>query len=102
MHIEVAKAADKPSFFYGSGGGMNAPALLQQTEGRSRVGNGLALVPHYWAQAGYATLAVSSDDNAPASWHSQSDAGDVTWTFAGSSGDLYLMPASNLYDATSA
>jgi alpha-glucosidase len=102
MHIEIAKVTDKSSSFYGSGGGMNTPTALQQTEGRSRVGNGVAVVPHYWAQAGYATLAVSSDDNAPPSWYAQSEEGDVTWTFAGSSGDLYLMPASNLYEATSA
>src|SRR6185437_15712653 len=38
VHIEIAKAPDRPAIFYGSGGGMNTPVSLQQTEGRSRVG----------------------------------------------------------------
>jgi alpha-glucosidase len=97
--LEVSWTKDKPPAFYGSGNGV---ASLQQRQGRSRVGNGVAVIPHYWADSGYATLAVSSDDNAPASWSAPEGQDHLTWTFAGSSADLYLMPAATLYDATAA
>jgi alpha-glucosidase len=99
VSIEVEWEKDKPVAFYGCGNGVD---LLQQEQGRSRVGNGIAVVPHYWSDTGYAVLAVSSDDNAPASWSTSNGQDHVTWTFEGTSADLYLMPAATLYDAAAA
>jgi alpha-glucosidase len=97
--LDVKWKKDKPIAFYGSGNGV---ASLQQKQGRSRVGNGVASVPHYWADSGYTALAVSGDDNAPASWSTSDEQNQLTWTFPGSSADLYLMPAATLYDAAAA
>ncbi|HUB24085.1 MAG TPA: TIM-barrel domain-containing protein [Tepidisphaeraceae bacterium] len=84
---------------YGCGDG--ADELLQQSADPS-VGNGHAVVPYYWSKAGYAVLAVSGDDNTPASWTASSDLGRVQWIFPGDSADLYLMPAANLAKAAEA
>ena len=99
VDIEVGWNQDKPHIFYGSGNGVDC---LQQEEGRSRVGNGIAVVPHYWTDTGYAALAVSADDNAPASWSATNGQHHVMWSFEGSSADLYLMPAATLYGAAAA
>ncbi len=97
--LEVGRKMDKPNTLYGSGNGVDC---LQQEQGRSRVGNGVAVVPHYWSDSGYAALAVSGDDNAPASWSTSNRQDHLTWSFEGSSADLYLMPAVTLYDAAAA
>lgn len=97
--LEVERAMDKPIALYGSGNGI---ASLQQKQGLSRVGNGLAVVPYYWSDSGYAALAVSGDDNAPAGWSSVDGQNHLTWSFADASADLYLLPAATLYDAAAA
>jgi alpha-glucosidase len=84
---------------YGCGDG--AERLLQ-TSADPAVGNGHAVVPYYWCKSGYSALAVSSDDNSPASWTASSDLGRVQWIFPGTSADLYLMPAANLGKAAAA
>ncbi len=97
--LEVGWKNGKPVSLYGSGNGID---FLQQHQGKSRVGNGIAVVPHYWSDSGYAALAVSGDDNAPASWSTSAGQDHLTWSFEGSSADLYLMPAVTLYDAAAA
>ena len=82
---------------YGSGNGH--PGLLQH-ETHTQVANGLAVIPYFWSPAGYAILAVSADDNQPASW--SLSGGRVTWNFPGKSADLYLMPANSLAAAAEA
>jgi alpha-glucosidase len=97
--LDVRWKKDKPITLYGSGNDIDC---LQQEQGRSHVGNGVAVVPHYWATSGYAVLAVSDDDNAPASWGITNGQDHLAWSFGGSSADLYLMPAATLYDAAAA
>jgi alpha-glucosidase len=82
---------------YGCG---NGSAALVQRLGNSRVGNGRAVIPYFWSNAGFAVLAVDADDNHPATW--STDEQSVTWTAPGSMLDLYLMPAATLSDAARA
>ncbi len=91
--------SDRPFEVYGCGDG--ADQLLQD-HARPNVSNGHAVVPYYWSRAGYAALAVSSDDNAPPTWSASSDLGRVSWVYAGNSADLYLMPAATLAGASRA
>jgi len=84
---------------YGCG---NAASSLQQSEGRTSSGNGVATIPFYWAPSGYSVLAVSGDDNKPASWQPGEDLKSLVWTFPGKTADLYLMPSSNLREAEGA
>jgi alpha-glucosidase len=97
--LEVASKKGKSASFYGSGNGVDT---LQQEQGISHVDNGVAIVPHYWSDSGYATLAVSDDDNQPPSWRTSVGQDHLTWSFEGTSADLYLMPAATLYDAAAA
>jgi alpha-glucosidase len=97
--VDVGWKSGKTPVFYGSG---NGAVSLLETQGLSRVGNGVAVVPHYWSDAGYAVLAVGEDDNAPASWKISVGQDHLTWRLPGSSADLYLMPAATLYDAAAA
>ena len=97
--INVGWQKGKLPVFYGSG---NDAVSLMETQGLSRVGNGVAVVPRYWSDSGYAVLAVGADDNAPASWKISDEQDHLTWRFPGSSADLYLMPAATLYDAAAA
>ena len=101
IQINIDHARGNTERFYGSGGGRGGPGNLLHLQGDSVVAGGYAMIPYYWSDAGYAVLAVSSDDNAPASWDGRS-AKSVTWNFPGKRADLYLMPAANLYDAARA
>ena len=76
---------------YGSG---NGTAALLQSEGKSRVANGIAAIPYYWSPAGYAVLAVSGNDNVPATWKEESN--HIAWSFTGTTANLFLMPAPSL------
>src|ERR1019366_3361315 len=89
VEVEVGWQKGTPAF-YGSG---NGAVSLMETQGLSRVGNGVAVVPHYWSDSGYAVLAVGENDNKPASWKISDGQDHLTWTFRGASADLYLMPA---------
>ena len=86
----------KPIYVYGSGNGVNS---LEQSNVRTRVGNGVAVIPYYWTDAGYSVLAVTADDNRPAYWTAATNGGAVTWTFPGTEASLFLMPSANLKDA---
>ncbi|MGD0744912.1 MAG: TIM-barrel domain-containing protein [Verrucomicrobiota bacterium] len=114
-HVTVTVGWDPTRLpaFYGSGNGMGQEVgaelptiigaeLLQQTNGHSHLGNGVAVIPYYWSTAGYAALAVTGDDNKPAGWTSVPSQGCVTWDFPGRTADLYLMPAASLRDAAKA
>jgi len=79
---------------YGSG---NGTAALLQSEGKARVANGVAQIPYYWCPAGYAVLAVSGNDNVPASWQQKSNS--IVWSFPSATADLFLMPAATLREA---
>jgi alpha-glucosidase len=85
----------KPVFVYGSGNGADA---LEQSNVTTQVGNGVAVVPYFWSNAGYSVLAVTADDNRPAHWRA-ADGKSVTWTFPGATADLYLIPSATLKDA---
>ncbi|HEX4052997.1 MAG TPA: TIM-barrel domain-containing protein [Tepidisphaeraceae bacterium] len=97
--LDVGCASDQPFEVYGCGDGSDA---LLQDHANPAVGNGHAVVPHYWSKEGYAVLAVSSDDNSPPAWTVSTPLGRVIWTYPGNSADLYLMPATNLRDAAAA
>lgn len=101
VQIKIDHARGDTERFYGSGGGRGGPGNLLHLKGDSVVAGGYAMIPYYWSDAGYAALAVSSDDNTPAIWDGRS-AKSVTWSFPGKRADLYLMPAANLYDAARA
>jgi len=113
-HVVLTLGWDKnvPAF-YGCGNGMGqavgtdlptiiGPESLQQTNGQAHLGNGVAVIPYYWSTTGYSALAVTADDNKPASWKAVPDQSSVTWDFPGTTADLYLMPAANLRDAAKA
>ncbi|HWD91764.1 MAG TPA: TIM-barrel domain-containing protein [Verrucomicrobiae bacterium] len=96
--------------FYGCGNGMGqeigselptiiGPETLQQTPVPTHLGNGVAVVPYYWSTAGYSALAVTANDNQPASWTTNSGEARCRWDFPGPKANLYLMPAANLEDA---
>jgi alpha-glucosidase len=84
---------------YGSG---NGSPSLQQSDVRSHLGNGIAVIPYYWSPGGYSALAVAANDNTPAYWTGAADHSSITWHFPGTSGDLYLMPAATLAEASQA
>jgi alpha-glucosidase len=96
IQIALGWPAHKPIAVYGSGNGTNA---LRQQTATTGLGNGVAVIPYYWSPAGYAILAVSADDNRPASWEAAKNHRSITWTFPGDRADLYLMPATTLKDA---
>lgn len=84
--------------FFAYGGGNYEPALGHKL-GNSRLGNGKVLIPYYWCAAGYALLGIAENDCHPAQWFDRSGDGTIEWSFPGQSGDLYIMPAANLYEA---
>ncbi|MEO1856416.1 MAG: TIM-barrel domain-containing protein, partial [Rubritalea sp.] len=96
VSVNVGWDSQREFFGYGCG---NFESNLMQKMGDSKQGNGKALIPYYWTTAGYALLGVSGDDEAPASWEDKSAEGSIKWSFAGQSGDLYIMPATDLYQA---
>ena len=93
IKLPVAWKTGTPVQVYGCGDGS---ATLLQTKALTGVGNGLAVVPYYWSANGYAALAVTANDDAPASWTAAADGTSLTWHFPGPSADLYLMPAASL------
>ena len=96
VDIDLGWDKDKPMYVYGCGNGENA---LEQSNVKTRVGNGIAVVPYYWANAGYSILAVTANDNRPAHWRVGNSADSVSWIFPGSKANLYLMPSATLKDA---
>ncbi|MGH7940778.1 MAG: TIM-barrel domain-containing protein [Limisphaerales bacterium] len=96
LELSLGWTQGKPEFVYGCGNGANA---LEQSNVTTQVGNGVAVVPYFWSNAGYSVLAVTADDNRPAYWRAGTDGKSVTWTFPGRTADLYLMPSATLKDA---
>ena len=90
---------NKPISVYGCGNGSDT---LQQTKAKTGLGNGIAVIPYYWSDCGYAVLAVTANDNKPAHWSAATNSDSVTWTFPGAAAELYLMPAASLKAAASA
>ncbi|HSY74124.1 MAG TPA: TIM-barrel domain-containing protein [Dongiaceae bacterium] len=90
---------NKPIGVYGCG---NGSAALLQTKTKTGVSNGKAVIPYYWSDSGYAVLAVTANDDKPASWSATTNHDAVMWIFPGPSADLYLMPAASLKKAVSA
>ena len=93
IDFPIRSKSPAPILFYGCGNG--APSLEQGTI-PSRVGNGVAVIPHYWSKDGYSVLAVSGDDNKPPSAAPSADKSSLVWHFTGSAADLYLMPAASM------
>jgi alpha-glucosidase len=91
----IAPKLERP-LFYGSGNNPTRGALTQVGV-VPRTDNGSTSLPQYWSTAGYGILMVGKNDNQPASWHPKPH-GAIEWTVPGPGADLYLMPASNLYD----
>ena len=91
--VSVGWDKDTPVTVYGCGNGTRA---LEQSDVKTRVGNGVAVVPYFWAPKGYGVLALAGDDNKPAFWSATPGQGYINWTFPGGTADLYLMPAANL------
>jgi alpha-glucosidase len=96
VNVTLGWKKPQPVYVYGCGSGTNS---LEVSGAKTGLGNGVAVLPYYWAKAGYAILAVTADDNRPAYWQAATDGKSVTWTFPGKSADLYLMPAATLKDA---
>ncbi len=96
VNVTLGWNKGRPVYVYGCG---NATNSLEVVAAKIGLGNGYAVLPYYWANAGYAVLAVTANDNRPAGWHAAADGRSVTWTFPGKSADLYLMPAATLKDA---
>ena len=113
LAITVGWGKNAHPSFYGSGDGMGTniksplhtvigAESLHQTNAKTELGNGIAIIPYYWCTSGYSALAVTSDDNKPASWNAVPDQSGVIWNFPGTTADLYLIPAANLRDAAMA
>ncbi len=99
IKIQLGWDKENPVDVYGCGNGVTS---LIQREARAGVSNGKAVLPYFWARAGYAVLGVTVDDNRPASWQKAASGDSVEWNFPGARADLYLMPAATLKDATAA
>ncbi len=69
---------------------------LKKNQSASAVGNGVAGIPYLWNNTGYSAFGVSNNDNTPATWtntHQQ-----LTWKFPSKAANLYLWPASTIYE----
>lgn len=99
LDLTLAKKPGSSLQIYGSG---NGSPTLQQTTGNTHLADGVAVVPYYWSASGYAVLAITADDNAPASWTTAADRSSLTWHFPGTCANLYLMPAATLKAAAQA
>lgn len=96
IHLSLGWHKGKPIYVYGCGDGANA---LEQSAATTEVGNGVAVIPYYWANAGYSVLAVAADDNRPARWVAGTNGESVTWIFPGTGANLYIMPCATLKQA---
>ncbi len=99
VDLRVGWPGNRPFEIYGCGNG--ADALVQRVV-TAHVGNGVAVIPFFWAPAGFATFVVGADDETPASCDGKVAGDAVTWRVAGHRADLYLIIAPRLADATGA
>ncbi len=98
VKVTVGRDPNMPLGVYGCG---NGNPTLFQTNASTHVDNGVAVIPYYWSPEGYAVLAVSANDNSPASWKVATNGDGIIWNFPGTTADLYLMPAATLKAAAS-
>jgi alpha-glucosidase len=96
IHLLAGNSILPHPLFYGSGSTHSSGSLLQPGVNPA-TGNGRAGLPQYWSSGGYGALMVGPTDNAPASWKTESQGG-TSWIVPGTSYDLYLIPAKNLYE----
>jgi alpha-glucosidase len=82
---------------YGSGN-YNIKSLIKESSA-SKMGNGTTDIPYLWNETGFALLGITENDDKPASWKRQLN-NNLTWSFKGSSADLYLWTAKDLYQGT--
>jgi len=99
IDIPINLKANSSPKVYGCGNGAGS---LQQTQGESRTGNGVAVIPYYWSSSGYCAFAVTADDEKPATWKTAPDGSSFIWRFLGKKADLYLMPAATPREAAKA
>jgi len=94
---KISYTLPQKSMFYGSGN-LSTKNLLK-LESTGKQDNGTTDVPYCWSNVGFCSLGITENDNHPARWKSVDDS-KVEWSFSGKTGNLYLWPASNLYEAT--
>ena len=82
---------------YGSGN--RSTKDLEKNESSSSVSNGVSDIPYFWANAGYSSFGISTNDDSPATWNREKGKTVLTWKFSGKSANLYLWPAKTMYDA---
>ncbi|HNZ61382.1 MAG TPA: glycoside hydrolase family 31 protein [Paludibacteraceae bacterium] len=85
------------SLFYGSGNFSTKNLLKSQSAGKQ--GNGTVDIPYCFSSVGFCTFGITANDNHPATWKAIDDT-KIEWNFSGKTGNLYLCPASDLYEAT--
>ncbi|WPQ66437.1 glycoside hydrolase family 31 protein [Chitinophaga sancti] len=69
---------------------------LTKSQSGSAVGNGVAGIPYLWNTTGYSAFGVAANDNQPASWTTNHN--QLAWKFPSKIANLYLWPASTIYD----
>ena len=94
--IVISQGSDLKGVCYGSGNMKNTNLI--KTHSNSSVGNGFAGIPYFWTTTGYSAFGVTTSDNKPAQWDIN-EKHQTIWTFTGTSADLYLWPAKDLYVA---
>jgi alpha-glucosidase len=98
LDLRIGWPAGRPFAVYGCGNGEGG--VLVQHRVDTRVRNRVSVEPCYWSPAGYATLVVGADDDAPATCDGKVDHAAVTWAVPGTSADLYLTVAPTLAEGT--
>lgn len=94
--ILINMGTDPKGICYGSGN-MNNAGLIK-THSNSSLGNGFVGIPYFWSTTGFSAFGVTTSDNNPAQWDINENH-QTTWSFRGTSADLYLWPAKDLYTA---
>jgi alpha-glucosidase len=94
---KISYTLPQKSLFYGSGNYSTKNLLKSQSAGKQ--GNGTDDIPYCWTTVGFCTFGTTGNDNRPATWKAVENS-SVDWTFSGKTGNLYIWPASNLYEAT--
>jgi alpha-glucosidase len=83
------------------GAGNMSSKDLEKDHSGSAVGNGVADIPYLWNNAGYSAFGVSVNDNTPGTWTRAKNQDKLIWKFNARAANLYLWPASTIYDGAS-
>jgi len=94
--IIIRLGSDLKGVCYGSGNMKNTNLI--KTHSNSSLGNGFVGIPYLWTTTGFSAFGVTTSDNNPAQWDIN-EKHQTIWTFTGTSADLYLWPAKDLYAA---